>query len=53
MAGYVLSKWASEGASGILEIWPTMARRLHKVRKEVEESGNAQNLLSAFSRLVA
>lgn len=48
---YVLARWASEGASGLLEIGPTMVRRLHRVCEEAEQSGDDATRLAAFHQL--
>lgn len=48
---YVLAKWASEGASGLLELGPTMVRRLHKVSQDAEAIGTDEARLAAFAQL--
>ena len=37
---YVLARWASEGASGLLELGPTMSRRLSRVCTDAEADGS-------------
>ncbi|MCE9621536.1 MAG: DUF6027 family protein [Actinomycetia bacterium] len=48
---YVLAKWASEGASGLLELGPTMTRRLHAVCTEAEAAANDDARLAAYHQL--
>ena len=48
---YVLARWASEGASGLLELGPTMSRRLLAVCAEAEADGSEQARLVAFEQL--
>ncbi len=48
---YVLARWASEGASGLLELGPTMSRRLQKVCTEAEEDGSDGGRLAAYDKL--
>ncbi|MBI4883241.1 MAG: hypothetical protein HY826_04220 [Actinobacteria bacterium] len=48
---YVLAKWASEGASGLLELGPTMTRRLHAVCTAAEMSGDDEARLAAYHKL--
>jgi hypothetical protein len=48
---YVLARWASEGASGLLEIGPTMVRRLEAVCAEAEDLGTDEARLAAYGRL--
>jgi hypothetical protein len=48
---YVLARWASEGASGLLELGPTMTRRLQQVCVDAEESGTDEARLEAFETL--
>lgn len=51
IARYVLAKWASEGAAGILEVGPTMVKKLHKICSVAEESGDNQKRLLAFNEV--
>ncbi len=51
IARYVLAKWASEGAAGILEVGPTMVKKLHKICSVAEESGDNQKRLLAFKEV--
>ena len=48
---YVLARWASEGASGLLELGPTMSRRLLEVCTNAEAEGSDQARLVAFEQL--
>ncbi len=48
---YVLAKWASEGASGLLELGPTMTRRLHAVCAEAETAASDEARLAAYHQL--
>lgn len=48
---YVLAKWASEGASGLLELGPTMTRRLNAVCNEAETQGTDEARLAAYAQL--
>ncbi len=52
---YVLARWASAGAEGLLELGPAMARRLHRVAEDAAaedaaEGGTAARL-AAFEQL--
>ena len=48
---YVLARWASEGASGLLELGPTLSRRLHKVCTDAEADGSDGARLAAYEQL--
>lgn len=48
---YVLAKWASEGASGLLELGPTMTRRLHAVCTAAETAATDEARLAAYQQL--
>lgn len=48
---WVLARWASEGASGLLELGPTMTRRLHAVCEAAEEAGTDDDRLAAYHQL--
>lgn len=48
---YVLARWASEGASGLLELGPTMTRRLQSVCVDAEAIGTDEARLHAFEIL--
>ena len=48
---YVLAKWASEGASGLLELGPTMTRRLHEVCQHAQADGSDEARLAAFDHI--
>jgi predicted TPR repeat methyltransferase len=51
LARYVLARWASEGASGLLELGPTMTRRLHDVCEQAEAAASDEARLAAFHQL--
>ncbi len=48
---YVLARWASEGASGLLELGPTFARRLTAVCETAERTGTDDARLAAYDQL--
>ena len=48
---YVLARWASEGASGLLELGPTLSRRLNTVCAEAESVGSEAAKLAAYEQL--
>lgn len=48
---YVLAKWASGGSGGLLELGPTMVRRLHAVCEEAEAVGTDAARLDAYRQL--
>lgn len=48
---YVLARWASEGASGLLELGPTMSRRLLRVCTEAETEATDAARLAAYEQL--
>lgn len=48
---YVLARWASEGASGLLELGPTLSRRLQSVCADAEADGSDHARLSAYDKL--
>ena len=48
---YVLARWASEGSSGLLELGPTMVRRLHAVCTDAEAADTDDARLAAFHQL--
>ena len=48
---YVMARWASEGASGLLELGPTMSRRLSKVCVDAEAEGTDTARLAAYEQL--
>jgi hypothetical protein len=48
---YVLARWASEGASGLLELGPTLSRRLHAVCADAETDGSDHARLAAYDKL--
>lgn len=48
---YVLGRWGSEGAGGLLEIGPTMTRRLHGVCTAAEQAATDAARLEAYHQL--
>jgi hypothetical protein len=48
---YVLARWASEGASGLLELGPTLSRRLNTVCTDAETVGSDEARLAAYEQL--
>jgi hypothetical protein len=48
---YVLAKWASAGSGGLLELGPTMVRRLWAVTDRAEEVGTDDARLKAYEQL--
>lgn len=48
---YVLARWASEGASGLLELGPTMTRRLHAACTDAETADTDEARLAAYHQL--
>jgi len=48
---YVLSKWATAGSGGLLELGPTMTRRLAAVCDEAETAGTDDARLVAYDQL--
>jgi len=48
---YVLARWASEVASGLLELGPTMSRRLLGVCTDAEARGTDDARLKAYEQL--
>jgi hypothetical protein len=48
---YVLGRWGSEGAGGLLELGPTMTRRLHGVCTAAEEAATDEARLDAYHQL--
>jgi hypothetical protein len=48
---WVLARWASEGASGLLELGPTMTRRLNAVCAEAEAADTDEARLAAYHQL--
>lgn len=50
---YVLAKWASGGSGGLLELGPTMVRRLDAVCQEAEAVGTDTARLAAYEQLCA
>ena len=50
---YVLAKWATGGSGGLLELGPTMARRLDAVCQDAEAVGTDAARLAAYEQLRA
>ena len=48
---WVLARWASEGASGLLELGPTFSRRLLAVCTDAEVAGDDAARLAAYHQL--
>ncbi len=48
---YVLARWASEGSSGLLEIGPSMVKRLFGVCTAADEVGTDEARLRAYEQL--
>ena len=48
---YVLAKWATAGSGGLLELGPTMTRRLNDVCDHAESEGTAAARLAAYDQL--
>jgi hypothetical protein len=48
---YVLARWASEPSAGLLELGPTMARRLAEVCDRAEAEDTAEARLTAYDQL--
>jgi hypothetical protein len=48
---YVLAKWATGGSGGLLELGPTMVRRLGAVCAEAEAEGTDEARLAAYGQL--
>ena len=48
---WVLARWASEGASGLLELGPTLTRRLQRVCLDAEDAATDEARLAAYHQL--
>ncbi len=48
---YVLAKWASAGSGGLLELGPSMVRRLWEPVEAAEEAGTDEARLAAYGQL--
>ena len=48
---WVLARWASEGASGLLELGPTFSRRLQSVCAAADEADTDEARLAAYGQL--
>ena len=48
---YVLAKWATQGSGGLLELGPTMTRRLGRICDDAELAGTDAARLEAFRQL--
>jgi len=48
---YVLARWATEGSAALLEVGPTMVRRLAAVCADAEAAGTDDARLEAYHRL--
>jgi hypothetical protein len=48
---YVLAKWATQGSGGLLELGPTMTRRLAKICDDAETADTDEARLAAYESL--
>jgi hypothetical protein len=48
---YVLARWASAGSSGLLELGPSMVKRLWEPVSAAEEAGTDRARLEAYGKL--
>jgi Family of unknown function (DUF6027) len=48
---YVLAKWATGGSGGLLELGPTMTRRLADVCDDADAAGTDEARLAAYAQL--
>ena len=48
---YVLAKWATEGSRSLLELGPTMVRRLAAICDDAEAAGTDDARLAAYEQL--
>ena len=48
---YVLAKWASEGASGLLELGPTLTRRLNTIFSTAEQQDTDAARRDAYNQV--
>lgn len=48
---YVLAKWASNGSAGLLEIGPSMVKRLYSVIEQVDDQSEDAAKLKAYDQL--
>ena len=48
---YVLAKWATGGSGGLLELGPTMTRRLAQICDDAERAGTDEARLDAYHQL--
>ena len=48
---YVLARWASEGAGGLLELGPTLTRRLHSICEAAELADSDAARMEAYHNL--
>lgn len=51
LAHYVLARWASEGASGLLELGPTLTRRLQNIFIAAEQQDTDVARLAAYNQV--
>jgi Family of unknown function (DUF6027) len=51
LARYVLARWATAGSGGLLELGPTMVKRLWAPIAEAEASGSDADRLAAYHQL--
>lgn len=50
---YILAKWASGGAEGLLELGPSTVQRMHAAVAEAEAAGTDDARLAAYEQLAA
>jgi hypothetical protein len=48
---YVLAKWATGGSGGLLELGPTMTRRLADICDQADDAGTDEARLAAYAQL--
>ena len=51
LARYVLARWATAGSGGLLELGPTMVRRLNQPVERAEAAGTDEARLAAYAEL--
>ena len=51
LARYVLARWATAGSGGLLELGPTMVRRLWEPVARAEQDGTDEARLAAYAEL--
>ena len=51
LARYILARWATSGSDGLLEIGPTVVRRMGAIVEKAEAAGTEAAQLDAYQRL--